>query len=696
MSLLTAVRKLTVVSFFVIGGLLISGNLFAGTAPYSALQYSHVINEWGTTFDDKTWNYNKGMYYTGAPGDPNRDYGDMPQEDTQYIHEINAPFDMQQTSWSATTMDDPQQLPKFQTYNYPGCGPDYYNGVIYAMNDTDHVYIALMVEAGGVNEYDRLNLYFDPDNLAPVPEFVEGSGYKVGTRLGNVYNWNEGGSNMNDLDMDTCNGHWMDWDNSGSIDTWEALYPWPEVGDYNARTYPTDLDSGNKHDLTICPRNVALWGDSGETYPTSGAYWDDPLSSTSPPDINLLKKDALIMMQFKIPLEHLGCSIALGSDIGFAIEFKDDIEGAAWDGGVLGGIHVDCSPEDGWWPTDIEDSGNAGAGWEKYDASFMGTMTLSSLNVGNRLWGPWYNIQADRTSYLVLKNPSDMIAKTKVKFYQSLQGEVDERWAALPGAGQLIHGSQCLEIPPHGVTALALEDIDDGLLDGTQGCIEITNIDLAGYIVAYIGLESGALQRYAWSADLTQTPLTPADWETVNGMTTTGMMLANKWYIVGEPGWDFNTSIVLVNPNPASSAKAKLTLFPSQYYDPEIPTPTAALCADGGFHPDFDGDYSGTSECGDTTGDPDDYILLPPHQAVEIKMFETLNYWVAHWNVADVSREITDPANTYWHFRKGSVEITVMDGDDTDADRMNEVLFGLTARESSFQGWAEDLTRYYE
>jgi hypothetical protein len=694
---LTAVRKLTVVSFFVIGGLLISGNLFAGTAPYSALQYSHVQNEWGTTFDDKPYNYNKGMYYTGAPGDPNRNYGDMPQEDTTYIHEINAPFDMQQTSWSATTDDLPQQFPQFQTYNWPNCTPSYFGGVIYAMNDTDHVYIALEAPISGVNSADRLNLYFDPDNVAPVPEFVEGSGYKVGVRLGNVTDWNEGGANIHDLDMDTCNGHWKDWDNSGSIDTWEAGYPWPRIGDYNQRTYPTDLDSGNKEDLTICPRNVALWGDGSENYPVSGAYWANPGSMTEQPIFTVTGKTDIFMMQFKIPLEHLGCSIALGSDIGFAIEWLDDMHGELWSGNTPGDGGIDpCTTEDAWWPTDIEDSGNPGAGWEKYDAAFMGTMTLSSLNVGNRLWGPWYDVQADRTSYLVLKNPGDSVAKTKVKFYQSLHGDQSERWAPLPGAGELVHGSQCLEIPPHGVSALALEEIDEGALDGTKGCIEVTNIDLAGYVVSYIGLDSGALQRYAWSVDLIQTPLTPTDWETVNGMTTTGMLLSNKWYIVGEPGWDFNTSIVIVNPNPANSATARITLFPANYWDPEIPTPTPALCATGGFHPDFDGDYSGTSACGDDTGDPDDVINLPPHQAVELRMFELLNYWVAHWNVADVSREITDPLNTYWHFRKGTVEIQVNDGDDTDTDRMNEVLFGVTARESAFQGWAEELTKYYE
>jgi hypothetical protein len=295
-----------------------------------------------------------------------------------------------------------------------------------------------------------------------------------------------------------------------------------------------------------------------------------------------------------------------------------------------------------------------------------------------------------------LKNPSDSVAKTKVKFYQSLHGDQSERWAPLPGAGELIVGSQCLEIPPHGVSALQLEEINDGALQDTKGCIEVTNIDLSGYVVAYIGLDSGALQRYAWSTDLIQTPLTPTDWETVNGMTTTGMMLTNKWYIVGEPGWEFNTSIVIVNPNPASSATARITLYPANYWDPEIPTPTPALCAEEGFHPDFDGDYSGTGACGDDTGDPDDVINLPPHQAVELRMFELLNYWVAHWNVGDISREITDPLNTYWHFRKGTAEIQVNDGDDTDTDRMNEVLFGVTARESSFQGWAEELTRYYE
>jgi len=688
----TAVRKLTVVSFFVIGGILISCNLFAGTAPYSSLQYSTIDNIWGTTFDDKPGNYNKGMYYTGIANDPNRDYGVMPQEDTTTISKIDAPFLMANTSWCPTSLDTATQKPMFQTYNPGDCSPDSMESRIYAMNDTDHIYLALDIEAQGINCADRLFLYFDPDNISPVPEFVEGSGYCVGVKLGNITfqggvgNTTVACSGTESGAMDFCNGHWKDWDNSGSIDTWEAAQPWPYIGAQNERTYPIELDTGNKDDLTIVPRRVADWGDGSGGTTFSGAYWDNP--DTLANGFDSLHKTGMIQMQFKIPLEQLGCSVALGADIGFAIQWSDDMDNDK--------VIDTCTYEDSWWPTDIQNSGTPGAGWEKYDAAYMGSMKLDNQNAGDRLWGSWFDVKTDRTSYLVLKNVSNQKAKTKVKFYGSVHGDQTERWAPLPGAGALLY-SECVEIEPHGVATLQLETINGGTLMDKKGCIEVTNVDLAGYVVAYVGLDSGALQRYAWSTDLEMTPLTSSEWSTAHNNTpTTGMMLANKWYIVGEPGWDFNTSVVLVNPNPTTSATARIVLYPSRYLNPEIVPDTPNLCADIGFHPDFDGDYTGTSKCGDITGDADDVINLPPHQAVELRMYELLNYWVAHWNPQDVARGITDSTNTYWHFRKGTVEIFVQDGNDSGTDRLGEVLLGVTARESAFQGWAEALQRYYE
>ena len=687
----TAVRRLSVVSFFVISGMLICSNLCAGTAPYSSLQYSVVVNDWGTTYDDKEFNYNKGMYFATEPiNNPN--YGVMPQEDTTTPRDIDAPFDMTRTSWSATTQDSATQTPLFQTYNYQNCSPAAMNGVTYAMNDTDHIYLALILEAEGINSADRLFLYFDPDNMSPVPQFINGSGYCIGVKLGNVTAFNEGVGNTWDEDMDSCNGHWKDWDNSGSIDTWEAASPWPFVGATYPRTYPVEIDSGDPDDLTICPRNADQWGGGGLVAPTSGAYHSGPAGFPLINGFSPITKGDAIMLQFKIPLEQLGCSIALGSNVGFAIRWFDDMDGQGNWAGPFNGQIEDCTFENAWWPQDIENSGNPGAGWEKYDAAYMGTMVLNSLNIGNRLWGAWYDIKADRTSYLVLKNVSEEEAKTKVKFYQSLHGDETERWAPLPGAGELILGSQCLTIPPHGVTTLQLEAIEGGRLVDTRGCIEVTNTDLAGYLIALVGLDSGAIQRYAWSTDLEITPLTPADWSTIYSMTSTGMMLTNKWYIVGEPGWEFNTSIVLVNPNSATSATASLTLYPAVYWSPTVPD-TPNLCAEG-FHPDFDGDYSGTGDCGDDTGDADDVINIPPHQAVELRMHELLDYWVAGWSGQIMG--ITDPTNDYWHFRKGTVEITVQDGDDDLTDRTGEVLLGITSRESANQGWGENLLRFYE
>ena len=690
---LTAVRHLSVVSFFVIGGLLICGSLYAGVAPYSSLEYSTVVNDWGTTFDDKYGNYNQGWYFaawTGTGGNPNRDYAEMPQEDTMYIHELNARFEMQNTSWCASTVDTATVNPIFQTYDWD-CNPATHRGAIYAMNDTDHIYVALQIPADQINSQDRLFLYFDPDNIQPVAEFVEGSGYCIGVKLGDV-TLNEGIGNTVNEGMDFCNGHWMDWNNSGSIDTWEYGNPWPIIGDPFGITYPLENFTGNKDDLTICPRNASLWGDGGTVYPLSGAYWTNP-DSLNTWMVTGFKADA-IMLEFKIPIDQLGCGLALGSSIGFAIQFLDDM--SPYDDYPPQA----CTPETSWWPTDIYSSGPPGPPqWEKHDATYMGTMKLNSMNIGNRLWGAWFDIADNRTTYLVLKNVSDDIAKTKVKFYESRHGDASERWAPLPGAGELILGSQCLEIPGHGVTTLQLESML--LLQHTKGCIEVTNVDLAGYTIAYIGLDSGALQKYAWSTDLEITPLSSAEWTALNGPTVEGMMLSNKWYIVGEPGWEFDTSVVIANPNPLNSATASIVLYPAVYYNPAIVTPTPNVCADTGFYPDFDDDYTGDSRCGDTTGDADDVINIPPHQAVELKMHELLNQWVANWDEGSISQEITDPNNPYWHFRKGTIEIHVQDGDDTEIDpdpedRLDEALFGITARESANQGWGENLQRYYE
>lgn len=701
----TAVRKLAVVSFFVIGGLLITGSLYAGTSPYVEQDWSTVNNIWGTTFDDKDGVYNQGHYFAewmGSGGNPNRDYGSMPQEDTTYIWEINAPFDMAQTSWSPTVADVPTTMPLYQALNN-NCDPATLAGAIYGMNDTDHVYLALILEAEGINMDDRLNVYFDPDNITPVAEFVEGSSYMVGLKLGNVtFQPGTGNTVVNEGvdetfesgEMSFCNGHWLDWDNSGSRDTWETISHWPQVDVLGAQTYPMERDTGDPDDLTVVPRSTADWGDSTGTYPEAGAYWDTAQFANNM-NWGGFEKDDFIMVQFKIPITHLGCSLALGSPVGFAIEYLNDYNG----NGEINSMG--CGFEETWFPGNIKDSGPpANTGWDKYDATYMGVMYTNSLNIGNRLWGAWFDITADRTSYLVLKNVSDEVAGTKVKFYESLHGDASERWAPLPGAGELILGTQCIEIPPHSVTTVQLETAESGILRNHTGCIEVTNTDLAGYVMAYVGLDSGSVQKYAWSVDLELTPFTPAEWTSVNSMNASSLMLTNKWYIVGEVGWDYNTSIVIVNPNPIYSTTASLTLYPARFYNDSA---VMNICADTGFHPDFDGDYNGTSLCGDVTGDTGDVITIPPHQAVELRMWELLNQWVAGWTTGsspyDFSQEITDPTNAYWHFRKGTVEVNVMDGDDDtvgDETALDETLFGITARESSSHGWGENMQRYYE
>jgi len=708
----TAVRNFIVVSLVVIVGLLYSGSLFAETASYAPFAWSKIQNSWGTTFDDSAKNFNKGIYFSqwvnpvtgGKEDNPNRDYGIMPQEDTTTISTIDAPFDMGSTSWSATTTaaDVPTQLPKFQTYDN-SCNPTFLNGAIYTLNDTDHIYIALILEADHINSADRLFLYFDPDNIQPVAQFVEGSGYCVGVKLGDV-TLNEGVGNTVNQPMAFCNGHWKDWNNSGSIDTWEAVWPWPYLGTDHGPALATDLintyllenNSKDKNDLTICPRQASEWGDGGVTVPRSGAYWTNPNGDGHINNwvLSGLKTDA-IMMQFKVPIENLGCSLPLGSDIGFAISWFDDM--APYNGT----INRDCTAEGAWFPQDIEYSGPPGTTpeWDVYDATYMGTMTLNSQNVGNRLWGPWFNIESDKTSYLVLKNVSDKIAKTKVNFYESQYGDVTETYAPLPGAGELILATQCVEIMPHGVATLLLESINSGALQNKKGAIEVTNTDLAGYVISYVGLSTGSLEKYAWSNDLQLTPLTAAQWSALPGHTTsTGMMLANKWYIVGEPGLNLNTSIILFNPNPLNSATARLVLYPFSYWDSATPD-KMNTCADIGFHPDLNSNYTGTSDCGDIRNEAADVINIPAHQAVEIKMWEFLNHWVASWipnHTADLTQNITDPLNKYWHFRKGTVEIFVQDGNDTNTTAVDESLLGITARSAAYQGWTETLDRYYE
>jgi len=455
--------------------------------------------------------------------------------------------------------------------------------------------------------------------------------------------------------------------------------------------------------LTVCPRSASEWGDGGTVYPYSGAYWEDAASTGGPNGWVAFRKLDVIQMQFKIPIEYLGCSLPLGSNIGFAIQWFDD-GGPAYNGV----IDRDCSDEAAWMPQDIERSGPPGSSeWEKYDATYMGVMTLSSLNIGNRLWGAWFDVKSDRTSYCVLKNVSDETVTTKVNFYESAHGDASERYAPMPGAGELLLATQCLEIDPHGVVPIQLETVAGGVLVNKKGSIEVTNTDLAGYEVAFVGLDSGALQKYAWSTDLEMTPYTPRDWSDAHGgVITTGMMLANKWYIVGETGWDYNTSIVILNPSSTNSVKASLVVYPFAYWNPTA-MGEKNLCADG-FYPDFDNDYdyngtTRTSKCGDITGDTGDVINLPPHQAVEIRMWEFLNLWVAPWpDLGSAIADITDNTNAYYHFRKGTVEISVQDGDDaysspdTAENRLDESLLGITARESANQGWGEALQRYYE
>ena len=122
------------------------------------------------------------------------------------------------------------------------------------------------------SELHSLFLYFDPDNIPPVAEFVPGSAFCVGVQLGDV-SFVPGSGNTVNTPMDFCNGHWMDWDNSGSVDVWEDQ-PWPYIGASTGQmTYPIENNTGNPEDLTICPRRAELWGDSLTTYPQSGAYW---------------------------------------------------------------------------------------------------------------------------------------------------------------------------------------------------------------------------------------------------------------------------------------------------------------------------------------------------------------------------------------------------------------------------------------
>lgn len=683
---LAAVRNLTVVSFLVIGGLLISASIYAATAPYIDAPWTKIEAKWGTTFDDQPGNYNKGMFFAlwVGPDNPNRDYGEMPQEDTTYIHELNAPFNLAQTSWSATTADNPTQFLQFATFD-DLCNPQTAGGAIYAMNDTDHLYLALILQAEGIDSADFVGLYFDPDNVGNPQKFIVGSGVHYGTKLGDV-TMTEGVGNVVNEEMAFCNGHWMDWDNSGSIDVWEYGYPWPYIGAFNAMKYPMENFTGDKEDLTICPRNASLWGDGSGTYPLSGAYW---ANNTAYPWQG--QENNVIMLQYKIPLEQFGCSIALGSTIGFAIEWLDD------KGVGTTGI-TPCTSEVNWFPQNIENSGPVG--WDEYDATYMGQLILNSQNIGNRLWGPWFDIRDDRTTYLVLKNVSDEETRTRVKFYGAKFGDAEEIYAPLPGAGMPVFENQCITIPPHGVSTLQLETLGTGMLRGERGCIEVTNTNLAGYVVSYVGIDSGAIQTYAWSVDLQLTPLTPAEWNTIHSSTSVGMMLANKWYIVDEPGFDFDTSVVVMNPSSSNSVTAKVVVYPAVYSNPATPG-TPNLCADTGFHPDFNLNYNGTSLCGDITGDAGDVINIPSHQAVEIKMWEFLNQWVAPYKPGvqpwDFSQDITDPTNQYWHFRKGTMEIFVYDGDDAgNTTRVDESLIGITARESIDQGWAENCDRYYE
>ena len=378
--------------------------------------------------------------------------------------------------------------------------------------------------------------------------------------------------------------------------------------------------------------------------------------------------------QMRVPIEYLGCATPLGSTLGLAICYLDDENG---DGTIE---EVGPHSEELWWPVNIENTGDLQEeGWDATDAMYMGNINLSYKGTGNicwgdRLWGVYFDLtELDETTWLILKNPYDTDQRTALRFYESdysfgfdeQQGAVTS-YANGPRAGLIIaNASMCLDIPAHGVYVLNLRIVadrdtgDPGVLINVIGSIEVSNPELYGYMAHMKGITTGI---HASSVNLLGNPPSVNDYNDnikdwwPETEQATRVVLINNYYTVAQSD-NYSTKIAIFNPSCCYSATVGLNAYEwpgTQYQGMDYPYQAPII-------------------------DSDDNVVLPPHQTVVFDLGTLLSHEIA-----------SDPL-----YRRGSIEIEILDGGDMDGETENEILIGTTWRYSGTQSYADAMRVYY-
>ncbi|MBN2208206.1 MAG: hypothetical protein JW759_02760 [Candidatus Coatesbacteria bacterium] len=375
--------------------------------------------------------------------------------------------------------------------------------------------------------------------------------------------------------------------------------------------------------------------------------------------------------QMRVPVSYLGCATPLGSTLGLAICYLDDENGD----GII--EESGAGSEELWWPEDIEDTGDRQEeGWDASDAMYMGNIVLSYRGTGNiccgdRLWGVYFDLtELDETTWLVLKNPFDTTQRTALRFYESdysfsfdEQQGVVRSYANGPRAGLIIaNAAMCLDIPAHGVYVLNLRDVadrdtgDPGVLTNVIGSVEVSNPELYGYMAHMKGITTGI---HASSVNLLGNPPGVSEyndlWPDLTEQASRAV-LVNTYYTVAQAE-NYSTKIAVFNPSCCYTALVGLNAFEwpgTAYQGTDAPNVIGVI-------------------------DSGDGVILPPHQTVVFDLGILLSNAIA-----------SNPL-----YRRGSIEIEILDGGDVGGDTENEILIGTSWRYSGTQAYADAMRVYY-
>ena len=375
--------------------------------------------------------------------------------------------------------------------------------------------------------------------------------------------------------------------------------------------------------------------------------------------------------QMRVPISYLGCATPLGSTLGLAVCILDDenADGAIEESGA--------GSEELWWPEDIEDTGDRQEeGWDATDAMYMGNIILSYSGTGNicwgdRLWGVYFDLtELDETTWLILKNPHDTTQRTALRFYESdYSMSFDEEYGMVSSyangsrAGLIIaNATMCLDIPAHGVYVLNLRDVadrdtgDPGVLINVIGSIEVSNPELYGYMAHMKGITTGI---HASSVNLLGNPPSVSGyndmWPDLTEQAARAVLI-NNYYTVAQAD-NYSTKIAVFNPSCCYTALVGLNAYEwpgTQYQGTDAPNVIGVINSGDG-------------------------VVLPPHQTVVFDLGTVLSNAIAG-----------NPL-----YRRGSVEIEILDGGDEGGDTENEILIGTTWRYSGTQSYSDAMRVYY-